>query len=89
MITLSINSTFYTSWTDTRGKVPEPVDSNYPIVSKRSIMFTSRAQKTNLFTKMRINSESISLSVFGEHDIVANKVMQAIDGNINIHEGCL
>ena len=28
-------------------------------------------------------------SVFSECDIVAKKVMQTVDGNIDLHEGCL
>ena len=34
-------------------------------------------------------SESMSSSVFSECDIVANKVMQTVDGNVDLHEGCL
>lgn len=45
--------------------------------------------QTNLLAKMRIFSESTVLSVFSEHDIVANRVMQTVYGNVNLHEGCL
>ncbi len=38
---------------------------------------------------MRSISELIVLSVFSECDIVANKVMQTVNGNIDLHEGCL
>ncbi len=38
---------------------------------------------------MRFISELMILSVFSEYDIVENKVMQTVYGNIDLHEGCL
>ena len=75
---------------DTRGKVPEHPDRNYPIFAQRSLLFVRwRHNEQSIYQEEKLVSESIDLFVFSELKIVENKVMQTVNGNIDLHEGCL
>jgi hypothetical protein len=71
------------------GKSPNPrIETIRSFIKDLSCSHAEHVQ-TSLFAKMRLVSESIVLSVLSEHDIVVNKVMQTVGGNVDLHEGCL